>query len=247
MRTRERPAGRHRYTVVPIVILALALAGCGGAGRSPGPVVPGTTDASATPAGSSSAAPLPSGALPWPSEFGVDLVPGTYFSSPPFDVPFTLTLGEAGWQTGHLHSEFFDLIRFDGLPETDLPAVLFGFSVPTMVRGAGGNRPAAGMTPDAAIDGLATRADVTATNRAAVDLFGRAGARVDLRADVDNTALFGGPAGNFGLGPERNVRIAAVAFGGGLLLVLVMAPPGEVDEAWDRVQPILASITLPGA
>ncbi|MBI2780500.1 MAG: hypothetical protein HYX55_01730 [Chloroflexi bacterium] len=247
MRARARPTDRHRRSVVTIVTLTLALAGCGGAGGSTDPGVPGADDASAGPAVTSSAAPRPSGTLSWPSEFGVDLVPGTYFSSPPFDVPFTLTVAETGWQTGHLHSELFDLIRFDGLPETDLPAVLFGFSVPTMVRGAGGNKPAAGMTPDAAIDGLATRADITATNRAGVDLFGRSGARVDLHADVDNTALFGGPAGNFGLGPERNVRIAAVAFGGGLLLVLVMAPPGEVEEAWDRVQPILASIALPGA
>ena len=95
------------------------------------------------------------------------------------------------------------------------------------------------------VGSAAAGADIAASNRAAVDLFGRAGALVDLHADVDNTQLFGGAAGNFGLGPERNLRIAAVAFDGGLLLVLVLAPPGEVEEAWARVQPILASITLP--
>jgi hypothetical protein len=179
--------------------------------------------------------------------FGVDLVPGTYFSSPPFVMPFTLEVTEQDWQSGHLHEEFFDLVRWDGIPESDLPSVLLGFAQPTTVRGAGGNEDAANLTPDEAIDGLAARADLTATNRAAVELFGRPGASVDLHADVDNTPLFGGPAGNFGLGPERNLRLAAVAIDGGLLLVLVMAPPGEVAEAWDRVQPILVSIELPGS
>lgn len=246
MPTRHRPARRERRSIVAALALTIVLSGCAGPTGSPGPTAGGTAPVPTAPSTSPSSAPRPSGTRPWPSEFGIDLVPGTYFSSPPFDVPFTLVVGETGWQTGHLHAEFFDLIRFDGLPETDLPAVLFGFAQPTMVRGAGGNEPAAGMTPDAAIDGLATRADIGATNRAAVDLFGRPGARVDLRADVDNTQLFGGPAGNFGLGPDRNLRIAAVAFDGGLLLVLVMAPPGEVEEAWDRVAPILASIVLPG-
>lgn len=247
MRTHPRPARRDRRPALAIVLLSLALAGCGGSAGSPAPTDPGAAAVTTSPDATSTAAPRPSGSLPWPSEFGVHLVPGTYFSSPPFQVPFTLALAETGWQTGHLHAEFFDLIRFDGLPETDLPAVLFGFAVPTMVRGAGGNEPATGMTADAAIGGLAMRADIVATNRAAVDLFGRTGARVDLHADVANTALFGGAAGNFGLGPERNLRIAAVAFDGGLLLVLVMAPPGEVEEAWARVQPILATIVLPGS
>jgi len=243
--TRHRRTRRDRRWIGAALATTIALVGCAAPVGSPGPTIAGTAPAIATPAASPSAAPRPSGTLAWPSAFGVDLAPGTYFSAPPFEVPFTLAVGETGWQTGHLHAEFFDLIRFDGLPETDLPAVLFGFAVPTMVRGAGGNEPAAGMTPDAAIDGLATRADVAATNRTTVDLFGRVGARVDLHADVDNTQLFGGGARNFGLGPERNLRIAAVAFDDGLLLVLVMAPPGEVEEAWNRVQPILASIVLP--
>lgn len=249
MRVRHRHARRARRSVAAALAITLALAGCVGPAGRPGltaaPTFVGSAAAGTTPAGSPSAAPRTSGTLAWPSAFGVDLAPGTYFSSPPFDVPFTLALGETGWQTGHLHAEFFDLIRFDGLPETDLPAVLFGFAQPAMIRGAGGNEPAAGLSPDAAIDSLAARADIAPSNRAAVDLFGRAGARVDLHADVANTQLFGGAAGNFGLGPERNLRIAAVAFDGGLLLVLVLAPPGEVEEAWARVQPILTSITLP--
>src|SRR5215207_4370216 len=80
---------------------------------------------SPTPVSTSSSSPLPtavpptfppgpSGTLAWPATFDVEFEQATYFSAPPFAIPFTIEVDGPGWFSGHLHPDFFDLLRFDG-------------------------------------------------------------------------------------------------------------------------------------
>jgi hypothetical protein len=61
---------------------------------------------------------------------------------------------------------------------------------------------------------------------------------------VQSVPLFGGPAVVFGLDPENDVRLGTVPLADGLLLVLVLAAPDELDAAWHETQPILESVDL---
>src|SRR5574338_528723 len=60
--------------------------------------------------------PAPPGAVAWPKVFDVELQAGRYWSNPPFRIPFSLDVAEPGWYSGHLHDDFFDRLRFDGVP-----------------------------------------------------------------------------------------------------------------------------------
>jgi hypothetical protein len=209
-----------------------------------GPASPSAVPTARPPVASGSSGSQPPGPLAWPAEFGVELTPGRYAGSPPFDVSFTVEVGERGWYTGHLHAEFFDLLRFDGLTLEDLPNRMVAFAHPTMVRLASGNEPATGLAPADAIAGLAARPDLVTSNQAPLELFGRPSVRIDLHADVSNTTVFGGPVGNFGMGPEREVRLVAMALDSGLLLVLVLAEADDLEAAWEEALRILETIEL---
>lgn len=252
--SRSVPVAR---AVAPGLLLAVAvavvLAGCGAVTVGPSGLAPArsATPAPSVPSSTASVAPAatgpaPTGPLAWPADFGVEFALETYRSDPPFEIPFTLAVGERGWFSGHLHGEFFDLLRFDGLTLQDLPNRMVAFAHPAFVRGAGGNDPATGLSPEATIDGLAARPDLVSRNRSAVDLFGSPAPVVDLHADVSNTPLFGGALGNFGLGPELDVRIAAVSVDGSVLLVLVLAGADDLEAAWAQAQPMLGSVVLAG-
>lgn len=189
--------------------------------------------------------PRPSGTLAWPTTFGQALTLGTYFSTPPFDLPLTLRIDDEGWESGHVNGEFFDLIRFEDRSHDELPRLVVGFTIPTTIRGTT-DVPVADLTPGEAIDMLAARDDLTAANRASLELFGRSAEQVDLQAAVDNTGLFSGPGGTFGLGPELDARISAVALEDRLLLVVVMADPGALDAGWERALTVLGTVELLG-
>jgi len=227
--------------------LAIVVAACG-----PGPstgatmmATPGATslDRSGSAPSPPAASPVASGLLTIPSTFGIELQPGRYSSSPPFDRAFTFEVAEAGWETGHLNGEFFDIIRFDGLPRGGLPARSLAWATPTTIHGPT-DAPAAGLSPAAAIAALAGRAGVVPANQVDQQLFGLAGARVDLHAEANNTPLFSGPGGTFGLGIDRDVRLAAVAVDDALLLVLVLATPDDLDAAWAQALAILETVEL---
>ena len=70
--------------------------------------------------------------------------------------------------------------------------------------------PVAGLTPEAAVDLMIERGSVKAGERAAVELFGLAGERIDLHSDLGNNPIFGTADGDFGLGPELDARLVAL-------------------------------------
>lgn len=240
----------HRPLALPVLLIALA--GCAPA-ASTAPIASPPTGASAVPSATTGAAgsPTPSPAVPlpsappgttsWPKAFDIELA-GTYWSSPPFSIPFAITVEEPGWFSGHLHAEFLDLQRFDGITPHQFPNRLLGFADPDRFRGADGPVAVAGLTPGAALDLLAARASLRTTDRAAVELFGLAGERLDLHSATNNNPLFGGTEGDFGLGPELDVRLVALPRDGRLFVVVVSAPPGEIDAAWEQAMPILETI-----
>lgn len=180
----------------------------------------------------------------WPKAFDIEMA-GTYWSSPPFTIPFEITVTGPGWFSGHLHPTFVDLQRFDGMTQHQFPNRMLGFGDPDHVRGDSGNVDVAGLTPDAALDLLAARASLTSANRAAVELFGLTGARLDLHSATGNNPLFGDPSGNFGLGPELDVRLVLLPRNGRFFVVVVLAAPGDLDGAWEQVIRILDTVRLP--
>jgi hypothetical protein len=181
--------------------------------------------------------------LALPTTTGVELAPGRYSSSPPFGVPFTFAVPDAAWRSGHLDEEFFDIQQFDVGNATILPSRWIAFARPARVRGDG-DTSVEGLTVEAAVDLWGVRSDVTVSAESPFDLDGRAGRRIDLHADVNDTKLFGGPGGDFGLGPEHDTRLGVVPLDGGLLLVLVLAPRDELEHAWEIAAPILESVDL---
>jgi hypothetical protein len=177
----------------------------------------------------------------------VELLPGRYFSSPPFDLPFTFEIADSGWQMGHLHGEFFDLFRFDDGPSPADPTRSIAFALPEHVRGIDGDVSVAGLTPEGALDKLLGRASLRTGARVPVRLFGVDGARLDLHSTVGNNPVFGGPAGDFGLWPHLDVRLVALGDPDDLLLVLVLAPADELEAAWTDALEILETVVLFGA
>jgi hypothetical protein len=247
----------HR-SVATGLSLAVLLAACGTArsarpATSPAgaPTVPASTSV-VTPPGTSAPSqpagmsPRPSGTLPWPSTFAAPLDPARYSLSPPFEMPISLAIPEAGWYAGHLHSDFIDLQRFDGVDVGTFPTKMLGFGLPGSIRGVDGAVAATGLTPSAAIDLLRGRSSIKATNAAAVALIGLAGERVDLHSELGSNPIFATSDGAFGLGPELDLRLAVLPLDGGLLLVVVLAPTADLDAAWQQVLPTLDSATLEG-
>jgi hypothetical protein len=264
-----RPASLHSRVTLGaaslLILLVAVVAGCAPGGTTDATptaaaaVSPGGPSATApraapspTPVAStaSTEVPRPSGALAWPTAFDVELGQGTYFSSPPFAVPFTLEVTEPGWFSGHLHGDFFDLLRFDGVPHTGVPTLMLAFGDPGHWFGPAGEVPDDSLSPAEAADMTAEVEFLTASNRAPVELLGLSGIRIDVRAAAPNTHVFGGPGGDFGAGPQQPFRMAILERDGGLFLVLVLADEGaqqdDLDAAWDRTQAILESIDFMG-
>jgi hypothetical protein len=201
-------------------------------------VPPSTVAPSPTPL-----APLPSGVLRLPSDFAIELEPGRYSSSPPFERFFTFEVDDPGWRAGHLNAEFFDIQRFDGVPTTGLPSRILAFAHPDTIHGPT-SVPATELTPEAAVAALTARDDLVTKNVAELELFGRPSVRVDVHAPVDNTPVFGGADGTFRQSADLDARLVAVPIDGGLLLVLVQATPQDLEPAWDQALSILETVQL---
>lgn len=235
-------------------LVAVLVVGCSPAATStPAGTSPSTPPAtSAVPSAGSSpraSSPPSSGVagsaeprlLAFPDRSEARLELGRYRSQPPFDVPFTFDVPDEGWETGHLHGEFFDLLRDIG-PDR-VPGEWLAFAHPVYLGEAPGT-PATGLSPDDAIALLADRSDLAASEPASFSLDGRTGRRLDLHATAPDSKVFGGADGAFGMSSDLDLRLGAVGLGDDLLLVLVLAPPARLDEAWQHVQPILDSVDL---
>jgi hypothetical protein len=244
---------RARLALGAAILLTSA---CGAApGAATSPVGPGPTQAPESPAGTrtppaptTSPAPTPrprpSGTLAWPTGFADELASGSYFTSPPFDVPMTITITEPGWHAGHMNPVFIDLQRYDDVEVGGLPTLLLGFALPENVRGADGAVDVAGLTPGAAIELITSRASVRSGDRAAIQLLGLPGERVDLHSDLGNNPIFGSAEGDFGMQPELDLRLVALPHEAGLMMVLVMAPADDLHAAWEQALRTLETIAL---
>ena len=216
----------RRAPIIAIAVLAAAVLACAPLAR------PAPTQ-SPTPAASPRAFPRTTG----------EVVAGRYVSHPPFDVPFTFEVPPDGWESMHLHGEFFDIGRFATEERQTAPARWIAFGHPEHVRGDK-DVPAAGLTPEAAATLLSARDDLTASEAVPFSLAGRDGVRLDLHAQEPNTPIFGGPEGDFGLEPSMDIRIGFVPLDNDLLVVFVGAPSDELDAAWEEAQPVLESVDL---
>ena len=252
----EAPSGMQRSLAAVVGAAILVLTACGtatspppSATTAPGSAPPATAPATAAPITAAptadpTAVPRPSGTLAWPTEFAVEMTPGTYFTSPPFVLPMTVALTEAGWYAGHLNPVFIDLQRFDGVEVGSFPTRMLAFGRPENVRGNEGAVPVAGLTPAAALDLMSERGSVDAGERADIELFGLQGERIDLHSDLGNNPIFGTANGDFGLGPELDARLVALPLDGGLLIVATLAPADDLDDAWEQALPILDTVEL---
>lgn len=247
----------QRTLVAVLCAAILVLAACGtatsptasptaaGASTPPATAAPGSAAPTAAPATTApSVAPRPSGTLAWPTEFAVEMTPGTYFSSPPFVIPMRVALTEPGWYAGHINPVFIDLQRFDGVAVGSFPTRMLAFGSPENVRGNAGKVPVAGLTAAAALDLMSERASVQAGERAEIELFGLQGERIDLHSGLGNNPIFGTANGDFGLGPELDARLVALPLDDGLLIVAILAPADDLDAAWEQALPILETAEL---
>jgi hypothetical protein len=233
-----------RLTLLTVAFLTGA---CGTAG-TPAPSTAGPTPSSqgptAAPTTAPSEAPRPAGILPWPATFAVAMPPGTYFSAPPFEIPLTVAINSPGWYAGHLNPVFVDLQRYDGVAVGSFPTRLFGFGLPENIRGVDGAVPVIGLTPASAIDLLMPRTSLRASNHQSETIAGLSGERVDLASLVQNNPVFGSADGDFGIQPELDARLVLLPLGDGLLAIVLLAPPGELEAGWAEVRDMLASIEL---
>jgi hypothetical protein len=217
------------------MVLGLSLGACTSPTASPTPA----PTASPTPAATATQVPV----LEWPTDSAVALTPGRYRSSPPFEILFTIDIPGQGWGSAHLHGDFFDFMNVTQIGAQ--PTRWVAFAHPETIYGRAAV-PAEDLSPRAAAELLAGLDDVVAGPISDVVLLGIAGVRIDLTTTFSNVHLFGGPAGQFGMDRAYALRLTFLPHDSehDLLLVLVLAPPDELDTAWTEVQPILASIEL---
>jgi hypothetical protein len=223
--------------------LGLSLGACTSPAASPTPAATAGHTPAPTATPTLVATPTQVPILAWPTDSAVALVPGTYSSSPPFDVPFTIDIRGQGWGSAHLHTEFFDFMNVTQIGVQ--PTRWVAFAHPETI---GGSAPVAaeGLSPRAAAGLIAGLDNVVAGPISDVALFGIDGVLIDLTSSVTNVPLFGGPAGQFGMDSAYELRLTVLPHDtdADLLLVLLLAPPRELDAAWTEVQPILASVRL---
>ena len=255
MRARRSPSPASHVNVAALLVVAASLvAACVTAAPTPaviGPTqsAPGAASpappATASPAASLAPAPsLPPGSLLLPTEFAIELEPGTYFSSPPFEVPFTFEVAEAGWVAGHLNPEFIDIQQFEGTPAAGvLPERIIGFAHPLQIHGTA-ILDASELTAAEVVDLWVGRTDIETANRAELELLGGDAVRVDVHATAPMLPLFGGDDGTFRLDTSFDIRIVVIAVADGLFLATVHATAADLEAAWEQALPTLESVDV---
>ena len=203
-------------------------------------VAPTIRPATATPS-PSPPAPTPS-PRPFPTTSGMELEPGRYSSSPPFDFAFTFEIPAPGWSSAHIHGEFFDVMRFEGTDQRS-PVRWVAWAHPETIHGDR-DAPAAELSPQEAADFMATQLAVDAGRTSAFTLAGLEGVRLDFHTDITQVPLFGGPDGDFQLDNSQDARIGIVRIDEEMLLAMCLAPPGQLEAGCTEAQSILDSVEL---
>ena len=204
----------------------------------------------ATPTSARPATPTPSPSAPTPSASprafpttsGVELAPGRFSSSPPFDFAFTFEIPEPGWFSAHIHGEFFDVMRFEGTDQRS-PVRWVAWAHPETIHGDSDAR-AAELTPQEAADLMATQLAVDAEASSAFTFAGLQGVQLEFHTEITQVPLFGGPDGDFQLDNSQDARIGIVKIDHEMLLVMCLAPPGQLEGGCTDAQPILDSVEL---
>ena len=218
--------------------LALVIA-CAG----PAPATPTALAPTATPSPTPAPTPSPTRAalLDFPPGDGVALQPGRYSSQPPFDIAFSFEIPVAGWGSAHQDGEFFDVIQPAQVGVS--PTRWIAWALPTILHGAQ-DVEAAELAPDDAVAALASHPDIESSEPVPYAVDGVGGLMLDLATEVFGVELFGGPAGDLQLDPDYQTRLIILPHDQRLLLVLVLAPRGELEQAWADSKPIVDSIEL---
>jgi hypothetical protein len=222
-----------------ILAVSALLAACAGVAPTASPVP--TAPPTATPTPSPVPTPTPRLALRFPSASEIGLAPGRYRSSPPFDLSFTFDIPEAGWQSGHLAPDFFDVLQ---LTAPGHPNHWVAFALPQTIVGSDGPIDVTGLDPTEAALAIAARGDLDATAPTRFDFAGLPATRMDISTDRPGVKLFGGAVGDFMLDPTQDVRLILAPLDEELMLVLVMAPKGGLETTWLKALPILGSVVF---
>jgi hypothetical protein len=196
----------------------------------------------ATPTVAPTPTPTAAPALDFPDLSEQPLAQGRYDSQPPFGLAFTFEVIGDDWVSAHLHEEFFDIMKLE--EGSTSPYRWIAWGLPTALYGAT-DAPASELAPQGAAELLAGNPFVDASEIEPINIDGEEGARLDLRINrPSNVPIFGGPAGDFGLDGDHELRLGIVQPGDDLLLVLVLARNGELEAAWTEALPIIDSMDL---
>lgn len=142
-----------------------------------------------------------------------------------------------GWQTVHLSPEFFDVAR-DG--PAGFSAVMF--FRPPLIIGPPGGAPA--NDPRHAIALLHENERLTVSMERVAYIGGVAGVQVDVSADREDSHLLGGEEGLLGIGPSDDLRLTFLQADGGVLVIGLVCPAGQMDTWVAEARPVLASVTI---
>jgi len=133
-------------------------------------------------------------------------------------------------------------MRFEG-PGQRSPVRWVAWAHPETIHGDRDAR-AADMTPQEAADLMASQLAVEAESSRPFTFAGLDGVQLDLHTEITQVPLFGGPDGDFQLDNSQDARIGIVKLDGQLLLVMCLAPPGELEAGCADARPILDSVEL---
>ena len=163
------------------------------------------------------------------------LAPGRY-TNPDFSPRIEFELPE-GWAAFHVSHN-----TFGGMHETDDGTYAFLFITPDAhLTPEGETHPA---TPEEAIAALEAHDALTVSEPRDVEMGGIAGLEVDVASSVENTHVIRTAEGNLGIGPGNHARFTFLPNAGDVLVFVLLAPTGEMDEALRLTESIRASVRI---
>jgi hypothetical protein len=204
---------RRASVVVPLV--GAVLTSCGGG------IGPGTTPATTSVA--------PPSVRPFVGD-GTSLEPGRYRYDA-FEPAMTFAVGP-GWVGGHVHAEFFDVQREEG--------VLLGFARPTFVMGRDGAVDSGRLGALDALRAIASIRGVDTDPVATTAIDGRRAFEIRTRS-AGAVELFGGDEGTFTAEAGRH-RVIALEVEGVLVLVIQHIWADDPASLEPLVQAVIDSV-----
>jgi hypothetical protein len=142
-----------------------------------------------------------------------------------------------GWEAFHVSRN-----TFGGMRETDDGVHAFLFITPDAhLTPDGETHPA---TPEEAVEALEAHPSLTVSEPRPVEMDGIGGLEVDVTASVENTHVMRTAEGNLGIGPGNHARFTFLPDGDGVLVFVLLAPSGEMEEALRLTETTRGSIRI---